>query len=231
VHAEDVRFARAHTDRQLKFALPGPMTIVETVANDYYRDEAELADAFARVLNEEARELARLGVDLIQLDEPAFNIHLDKVKSWGIAALERSIQGLPCKTAVHICYGYGLEANIAWKHGLGAEWRQYEQIFPLLARSAIDQVSLEYAASRVPGSLLGLLAGKDVQVGAIDIATLSIETPEQVRETLRKALEYVPIGHLCPSTNCGLALLPREVARAKLRALVAGTAQLRRELG
>ena len=230
VHSEEVRFARAHTQKKLKFTIPGPMTIVDTIADEYYRDRRRLALEFARLLNEEARELAALGVDILQLDEPAFNVYLDEVKAWGIEALHRAIEGVSCKTAVHICYGYGITANIEWKQTLGSEWRQYAETFPLLAGSRIDQVSLECANSRVPLSLLGLLQGKDVLVGAIDVATKGIETPEQVAETIRKAMAFVPPDRLYPCTNCGMVPLPRQVARGKLRALAAGAALVRKDL-
>ena len=230
VHLDEVRWARAHTERRLKFTLPGPMTIVDTLADEHYRDRAALAMAFARVLNAEARDLAEAGVDVIQFDEPAFNVYMDDVAAWGIEALHRAIEGLTCRTAVHICYGYGIKANNDWKQTLGSEWRQYEQTFPLLARSRIDQVSLECANSRVPLSLLGLLEGKDVLVGVVDVATHAVETPEQVAATIRAALRYVPAERLYPCTNCGMVPLPREVARAKLRALGAG-ARLVRDRG
>jgi 5-methyltetrahydropteroyltriglutamate--homocysteine methyltransferase len=230
VHVDEVRWARAHTERRLKFTLPGPMTIVDTLADEHYRDRAALAMAFARVLNAEARDLAAAGVDVIQFDEPAFNVYMDDVAAWGIEALHRAIDGLTCRTAVHICYGYGIKANNDWKQTLGSEWRQYEQTFPLLARSRIDQVSLECANSRVPMSLLGLLEGKDVLVGVVDVATHAVETPEQVAATIRAALRYVPAERLYPCTNCGMVPLPREVARAKLRALGAGARLVRERL-
>jgi 5-methyltetrahydropteroyltriglutamate--homocysteine methyltransferase len=231
VHAADVKFARANTGRRLKFTLPGPMTIVDTLADEFYRDRPRLALEFARVLNEEARELAALGIDVVQFDEPAFNVYLDDVERWGVDALHRAIDGLACRTAVHICYGYGIQANIDWKRTLGSEWRQYETTFPLLARSRIDQVSLECANSRVPVSLLGLLHGKDVLVGAVDVASDVVETPEQVAATIRRAMEFVPPERLYPCTNCGMAPLSREVAYAKLHALTAGTAIVRAALG
>jgi 5-methyltetrahydropteroyltriglutamate--homocysteine methyltransferase len=231
VHAADVRFARANTRRRLKFTLPGPMTIVDTLADEFYRDRTRLAFEFARVLNEEARELAALGLDVLQLDEPAFNVYLDDVERWGVDALHRAIEGVSCRTAVHICYGYGIPANIDWKKTLGQEWRQYEATFPLLAKSHIDQVSLECASSRVPVSLLGLLQGKDVLVGAIDVASETVETPDQVAATIRRAMEFVAPEHLYPCTNCGMAPLSRSVAYAKLHALTAGTAIVRAELG
>jgi 5-methyltetrahydropteroyltriglutamate--homocysteine methyltransferase len=230
VHLEEVRWARAHTDRRLKFTIPGPMTIVDTLADEHYRDRARLAMEFARIINEEARELVAAGLDALQLDEPAFNVYMDDVAAWGIEALHRAIEGLACTTAVHICYGYGIKANIDWKATLGGEWRQYERTFPLLARSRIHQVSLECASSRVPLSLLGLLAGKDVLVGVIDVATPAVETPEQVADTIRRALAWVPPERLYPCTNCGMVPLPRAVARGKLRALGAGARLVRREL-
>src|SRR5215467_3397388 len=231
IHGDEIRFARAATRRALKFTIPGPMTIVDTLADEHYRDRRRLALEFARVINEEARELVALGLDVLQLDEPAFNVYMDDVLAWGIEALHRSIEGLSCKTAVHICYGYGIKANTDWKATLGSEWRQYEQTFPALAASRIDQVSIECANSRVPVSLLGLLKGKDVLVGVIDVATDAIETPEVVAATIRRALPFVPPERLYPCTNCGMVPLDREVARGKLQALVQGTALVRRELG
>ena len=233
VHAEEAAFARASTARRLKWTLPGPMTVVDTVADAHYGDRASLALDVAAALNAEARELAALGVDAVQLDEPAFNVdaYLPDIEAWGIAALERAIEGLRCDTAVHICYGYGIKANVDWKQSLGREWRQYERTFPLLARSRIGQVSLECAASRVPLELLRLLDGKDVLAGVVDVASHRIETPEEVAATIRQVLEHVPADRLLPCTNCGLAPLPRAVARGKLRALGEGAALVRRELG
>ena len=230
VHVDDVRWARAHTDRRLKFTIPGPMTIVDTLADEHYRDRARLAMAFARVINEEARELVAAGLDVLQLDEPAFNVYMDDVSAWGIEALHRATEGLTCTTAVHICYGYGIKANLDWKKTLGGEWRQYERTFPLLAKSRIDQVSLECANSRVPLELLGLLRGKDVMAGVIDVATREVERAEQVAARIREVMRHVEPARLLPCTNCGMVPLPREVARAKLRALGAGAALVRREL-
>jgi 5-methyltetrahydropteroyltriglutamate--homocysteine methyltransferase len=227
VHGSDVRFARAHTDRQLKFTLPGPMTICDTIADAHYGKRADLAMAFARVLNEEARELEALGADVIQFDEPAFNVFMDDVKDWGIAALEAAAAGLKCKTVVHICYGYGIEANIRWKETLGSQWRQYGEIFPALNRSKIDQVSLECAGSRVPVSLIELLPDKDILVGAVDVATSAVETPQQIAGTMREALKHADSDRLQCCTNCGLAPLPRQVAVQKLQALGAAAQLLR----
>lgn len=231
VHVDEVRFTRAHTSRRLKFTIPGPMTIVDTLVDEYYRDRPRLALEFARVINEEARELEALGVDVIQLDEPTFNVYLDEVADWGLETLHRAIEGLRCKTAVHICYGYGIKENIEWKKTLGGEWRQYERTFPLLAQSRIGQVSLECAGSRVPLPLLALLEGKEVMVGVIDVADNAVETPGQVAATIRQAMKYVPVERIIPCTNCGMVPLPREVARGKLHALGAGAALVRQELG
>jgi 5-methyltetrahydropteroyltriglutamate--homocysteine methyltransferase len=230
VHAVEARLARAHTLHALKFTLPGPMTIVDTIADRHYGDRVAMAMAFADLLNAEARELEAAGVDVIQFDEPAFNVYMAEAAGWGIDALHRAIDGLRCKTAVHICYGYGIKANIDWKAGLGREWRQYETIFPALAASRIDQVSLECANSRVPVELLGLLAGKDVLVGAIDVASEQVETREEVAATIERALEFVPAERLYPCTNCGMAPLDQALAYKKLEALSAGAALVRGKL-
>ncbi len=222
VHSEEVAFTRAHTKSELKFTLPGPMTICDTIADEHYGNRADMAMAFAELLNQEARELAALGVDLMQFDEPAFNVFTEDVKEWGIAALHKAIEGLPCKTAVHICYGYGIQENIDWKKTLGSEWRQYEEIFPVLNESGIDQVSLECANSKVPMSLIGLLKDKEVMVGAIDVASFEAETPEQVAAVIREAEKYISAEQILPCTNCGMAPLPRDLALKKLEALGAG---------
>jgi 5-methyltetrahydropteroyltriglutamate--homocysteine methyltransferase len=227
VHATEARLARAHTKKLLKFTLPGPMTIVDTVADRHYGDRVAMAMAFAELLNEEARGLQDDGVDIVQFDEPAFNVYMDEVNAWGIRALERAAEGLRCTTAVHICYGYGIQANIDWKAGLGEEWRQYEKIFPALAASCIDQVSLECIHSHVPPDLMALLKGKDVLVGVIDVASDRIETPEEVADTIGLALQHVPRQRLFACTNCGLAPMDRAVAEAKLEALAKGAALAR----
>lgn len=231
VHAMEARVARAHTKHKLKFTLPGPMTIVDTVADRYYGDKVKLAFAFAELLNQEALALEADGVDIVQFDEPAFNVYMKEAAEWGVAALERAAQGLKCKTAVHICYGYGIQANVDWKNTLGGEWRQYEQVFPALAKSRIDQVSLECYHSHVPPELMALLEGKDVMVGVIDVASDVIETPEEVADTIGRALQFVPKERLFPCTNCGLAPMSREVAVKKLEALAKGAALARQRYG
>lgn len=222
VHEFEARIARAHTKKKLKFTLPGPMTIVDTVADRFYGDKVKMAMAFAELLNQEALALQADGVDIIQFDEPAFNVYMEEAADWGVAALERACQGLTCTTAVHICYGYGIEANNKWKETLGHEWRQYEKVFPALAKSSIDQVSLECMHSHVPMEMMKLLEGKDVMVGVIDVASEIVETPEEIAETIGRALQYVPKQHLIACTNCGMAPMNRDIAEAKLKALAEG---------
>jgi 5-methyltetrahydropteroyltriglutamate--homocysteine methyltransferase len=231
VHQAEARLARAHTTRRLKFTLPGPMTIVDTVADRFYGDKVRMAMAFADLLNQEARGLQDDGVDVIQFDEPAFNVFMDEVTDWGIEALHRATEGLSCTTAVHICYGYGIQANIDWKESLGQEWRQYEKIFPALAASRIDQISLECAGSKVPIELMALLKGKDVLVGVIDVASEVVETPEEVAQTIGRALQHVPRERLFPCTNCGMAPMDPDIARRKLAALGEGARLARQRYG
>jgi 5-methyltetrahydropteroyltriglutamate--homocysteine methyltransferase len=229
VHAAEARHARAHTGRKLKITLPGPMTIIDTIADAHYGDRVKMAFAFADLLAEEARALAADGVDVIQFDEPAFNVYMNEVKEWGVEALHRAIAGVGCTTAVHICYGYGIKANIDWKQTLGGEWRQYEEIFPALAQSRLDQVSLECRNSKVPMTLLKLLDGKDVLIGAIDVATDTVETPDEVAAVIAEAAKYVAKEKIVPCTNCGMAPMRRDIANAKLEALGEGAKLARKK--
>lgn len=230
VFVDDARYLRAQTDQPIKWTLPGPMTMIDTLYDAHYRSREKLAWEFAGILNQEARELEAAGVDIIQFDEPAFNVFFDEANDWGIAALERAAEGLTAETAVHICYGYGIKANTDWKKTLGSEWRQYEQTFPRLQQSSIDIISLECRNSRVPMDLMELIRGKKVMVGAIDVATEQVETAQEVAETLRQALRFVDADKLYPATNCGMAPLPRAVAQGKLKALGAGAQIVRQEL-
>ncbi len=227
VHAAEAQLLRAHTGKKIKFTLPGPMTIVDTVSDQFYGDKVTMAMAFAELLNEEALALQADGVDIIQFDEPAFNVYMKEAADWGVKALEVAARGLTCTTAVHICYGYGIKANDDWKKTLGEQWRQYEEVLPALAKSSIQQVSLECYHSHVPPHLMALLAGKDVMVGVIDVASDEVETPEQIADTIGKALQYVPKDRLIACTNCGLAPMSREIAIKKLHALGLGAALAR----
>lgn len=231
VHADEARVARTHTKKKLKFTLPGPMTIIDTIADRYYGDRVKMAFAFAELLNEEAKALQADGVDLVQFDEPAFNVYMDEVNDWGIKALERAAQGLTCATAVHICYGYGIKANTDWKETLGTQWRQYEQIFPAIDASPILQVAIECRNSKVPLDLLALLKTKIVQAGVIDVASDTVETAEDVVEVIDAVSKFVPKSNIIATTNCGMAPMRREIAEAKLMALGAGAALAREKLG
>ncbi|WP_426615128.1 methionine synthase [Bradyrhizobium sp. McL0616] len=231
VHADEARVARTHTKKKLKFTLPGPMTIIDTIADRYYGDRVKMAFAFAELLNEEAKALQADGVDLVQFDEPAFNVYMDEVNDWGIKALERAAQGLTCTTAVHICYGYGIKANTDWKETLGGQWRQYEQIFPAIDASPIQQVAIECRNSKVPLDLLALLKNKIVQAGVIDVASDTVETAEDVVQVIDAVSKFVPKSNIIATTNCGMAPMRREIAEAKLMALGAGAALAREKLG
>jgi 5-methyltetrahydropteroyltriglutamate--homocysteine methyltransferase len=231
VHAPEARFARAHTTRKLKITMPGPMTIVDTIADAHYGDRVKMALAFADLLNAEARALEQDGVDVVQFDEPAFNVYMKEVSTWGVEALHRATEGLKCATAVHICYGYGIKANVDWKATLGGEWRQYEEIFPALANSRITQVSVECRNAKVPVELLALLKGKEVAVGVIDVATDAIESADDVAATIEAVLKHVPKEKVVASTNCGMAPMRRDIATAKLKALGQGAALARRRFG
>jgi 5-methyltetrahydropteroyltriglutamate--homocysteine methyltransferase len=227
VHKAEATFMRANTKKALKFTLPGPMTICDTIADNHYGRRADLAMAFAKILNAEAKELEAAGVDVIQFDEPAFNVFMNDVKSWGVAALDAACEGLKCTTAVHICYGYGIEANNSWKTTLGTEWRQYEETFPALNKSKVQQVSLERQGSKVPLSLIRHLSDKTILVGAIDVASHTVETAEAVAAVLKEALQYADSERIQACTNCGLAPLPRAIAEKKLHALGAGARLMR----
>src|SRR5215469_31763 len=231
VHADEARIARTHTARKLKFTLPGPMTIIDTVADRHYGDRVKMAFAFAELLNEEAKALQADGVDLIQFDEPAFNVYMDDVRDWGVKALERAAQDLTCATAVHICYGYGIKANTDWKQTLGNEWRQYELTFPVIAKSTIQQVAIECRNSKVPLELIGLLRGKVVQAGVIDVSTDQVETTEDVAAVIGAVMRFAPKENIMPTTNCGMAPMRRDIAEAKLKALGAGVKLAREKFG
>ncbi len=227
VHADEMRFARDATRRRLKITIPGPMTIVDTLNDEHYRDRKTAAFAFARAIREEIEELVALGVDTVQIDEPAFNVYFDEVEAWGVAALDACIEGVRCPTIVHVCYGYGVDANVKWKAKLGPEWDQYARIFPFLAQSKVGAVSLELAGSHVPLRILGLLGEKVAAIGVIDVATERVETPHDVAATIELARGYLPDERIMCSTNCGMAPMGRAAAYAKLRALGEGAALAR----
>lgn len=225
----DVLFLKRHTSKPIKVTLPGPMTAADTLADEYFRDRRTLAGEIARVLNEEAHELAEAGADIVQFDEPCFNIYLDELEAWGVRTLEEAARGVRAKTAVHICYGYGTERVVKWKRD-NTDWSHYWRSLPLLRASTIDMISVECAASGVDPAVLALAKGKDLMVGVIDVGTEAIESAEQVATRIRTALEYVPPEHLYPTTDCGLLPRSRTAARGKMRALAAGAALVRTAL-
>src|SRR5262245_42765138 len=185
VLVDALRHAKAHTRRPVKVTLPGPMTIVDSVADEHYREEeATLARRFATVLNAEARALAAAGADVIQIDEPCFNIYVDKVRAWGVEMLDRVLDGVDVTTAVHICYGYGTPRVLSWKRS-NRSWGEYAETLPLLAGSSVRQVSVECAASGVDPSVLEVLRSQDVMIGVIDVGTDEVETPETVAARIR----------------------------------------------
>lgn len=216
------KFLRNLSSKPIKFSLPGPMTMVDTLYDNFYKSREKLAWRFAEVLNEEAKELEKAGVDYIQFDEPAFNVFFDEVRDWGIETLERATKNLRSKTVVHICYGYGIKANNDWKKTLGSEWRQYEKIFPLLNKSKIDQISLECMNSKVPLDLLSLLKNKKILAGVIDVATNKVETPKKIFELIKKITHFVKPKQLSCCTNCGMITLPPKIAQRKMESMVQG---------
>jgi 5-methyltetrahydropteroyltriglutamate--homocysteine methyltransferase len=222
VHVDDARFARSLTGHKLKVTIPGPMTIVDTLHDAYYGERKKAAFAFAEIIRAEIEELAAAGVDLVQLDEPSFNVYFQEVEEWGIDAVNACVRGVSCETAVHVCYGYGIKANLEWKETLGNEWDQYAIVLPLLSQSDVDELAIELAGSRVPPEVLSKTGDKRVAVGAIDVASDIIETPEDVLATLTTALRFVPRERLVASTNCGMAPMNRSIAYGKLEALGAG---------
>ena len=224
-----LRFLKRQTGKPVKVTLPGPMTTADTLADEHYGDRQTLAAELAKVLNEEALELAENGCDIVQFDEPCFNIYLDAVEDWGIRTLEAAAKGVRAKIAVHICYGYGIPLVVEWKSH-NTDWSHYGRTLPLLRTSAIDMISVECAASGVDPSVLALARGKDLMVGVIDVGTEEIETPQTVASRIRTALQYVEPQHLYPCTDCGMIPRSRLAARGKMKALADGAWLVRSEL-
>jgi 5-methyltetrahydropteroyltriglutamate--homocysteine methyltransferase len=224
IFVDALRATLAMTTRPIKVTLPGPMTIVDSIVDTVGgRTEAQLAMQFAELLNLEARALDAAGAAVIQFDEPCFNVYVDKVRDWGIEALECAAQGVTASKAVHICYGYGTPDVMRWKSA-NRDWSHYAATLPLLAKSSIDQVSVETAASGVDLGVIEALRGKDVLLGVIDVSNETIETPELVAQRLHAALRYADPQHLYACTDCGMLPRSRRAAEGKLRALADGVA-------
>jgi 5-methyltetrahydropteroyltriglutamate--homocysteine methyltransferase len=231
VMVEALRFAKAQSSRPVKVTLPGPMTTADSILDEHgRRSDADFAMMYADILNQEARALAAAGADVIQLDEPCFNIYIDAVKDWGIEALRRAFRGVTCKKAVHICYGYGIDIVKAWK-AQNKDWSHYFSTLPLIAETEIDQVSVEAAASGVDLACLEPLRGKDVMVGVVSVSSEEIESSDIVAERLRRALRFVDPANLIGCTDCGMVPLKRATAIGKMRALGEGVRIVNRELG
>ena len=224
-----LRFLKRHTTRPVKVTLPGPMTTADTLADEHYGNRRALAADLAKALNEEAIELAENGCDIIQFDEPCFNIYLDEVEEWGIHTLEEAAKGVHARTAVHICYGYGTPVVLQWKTK-NTDWSHYWRTLPLLRTSTIDMISVECAASGVDQAVLAEAKGKDLMVGVIDVGTEEVETPEMVAARIRTAMQYVSPAHLYPCTDCGMIPRSRAAARGKMKALADGAWIVRTEL-
>ncbi len=222
VHLKEASFLRENSESITKFTLPGPLTISDTIANDYYTSSQDMAMHFAELLNDEAKELANAGIDIIQFDEPAFNSFTTESIDWGMEALGIAAAKLDCKTAVHICYGYGIEENLNWKKTLGDQWKEYESLFPEINKSNIDQISLEFAGSNVPPELMRLLPDKEIMVGVIGVVNDHIETPDEVKDNILEALKHMDSERLIACSNCGMAPISVDVAKRKIRALGLG---------
>jgi 5-methyltetrahydropteroyltriglutamate--homocysteine methyltransferase len=229
ITVDAVRFVKRHTSSPVKVTLPGPMTTTDTLADEFYKNRRTLATELAKQLNDEAHELAEAGADIVQFDEPCFNIYLDEVEEWGVRALEDAAKGIRAKKAVHICYGYGVPIVLQWKTK-NTDWSHYWRTLPLLRTSTIDMISIECAASGVDPAVLAEAKGKDLMVGVIDVGTEEVETPETVAARIRRLLPYVEPDHLYPCTDCGMIPRSRAAARGKMKALADGAWLVRSDL-
>jgi 5-methyltetrahydropteroyltriglutamate--homocysteine methyltransferase len=222
VEAADVAFLRANTSRTIKITVPGPFTMAQQAQNDFYDSTAELAFGYAGAVNEEVRDLFAAGADIVQLDEPYLQARPDEARRYGVAAINRALDGVTGTTAVHLCFGY---AAIIHDRPEGYSF------LPELAECRCDLVSIETAQSGLDCSVLASLPGKSIILGVLDLDDLTVETPEQVVARVRRALPYVPAERLVLAPDCGMKYLPREVAFGKLAAMTAAAAQLRAEAG
>lgn len=225
VHADDVRFLKARTQRSVKITIPGPFTLAQLAVSDYYKTNEELAMAYAEVVRQEMLWLFEAGADIVQLDEPYLQAKQDDAAAYGVQAVNKALEGVLGETALHVCFGYAAMVSDKSADGYSC--------LPLVEQIKVRQVSIEAAqpASLNLQAALEALASKVVMVGVINLGDETPETPEQVAERLRKALQYLPPERLIAAPDCGLKYLPRESARAKLHALAQGTAIVNRELG
>jgi 5-methyltetrahydropteroyltriglutamate--homocysteine methyltransferase len=222
VEVDDVRFLRRHTDRPIKMTVPGPFTMTQQAQNDHYPDEPSVALAYAEAVNEEIRDLFDAGADMVQIDEPYLQARPEKAREYGVAALERALDGISGMTAVHICFGY---AAIVHDRPSGYSF------LPEMAACSCDAVSIETAQSRLDCSVLAELPGKKIILGVIDLGDHTVETADVVADRIRRALPYVPAENLIAAPDCGMKYLPREAAVGKMHALADGARAVRDELG
>ncbi|HKA82329.1 MAG TPA: uroporphyrinogen decarboxylase family protein [Acidimicrobiales bacterium] len=220
VEVDDVRFLRSHTDRPIKMTVPGPFTMAQQAQNDHYPDEASAALAYAEAVNEEIRDLFDAGADMVQIDEPYLQARPEKARDYGVAALDRALDGISGTTAVHICFGY---AAIIHDRPSGYSF------LPELAACSCDAVSIETAQSKLDCSVLAELPGKKIILGVIDLGDHTVESADVVAERIRRALPYVPAEDIIVAPDCGMKYLPRESALGKMRAMAAGARILREE--
>jgi 5-methyltetrahydropteroyltriglutamate--homocysteine methyltransferase len=222
VEVEDVRFLRANTDRRIKITVPGPFTMSQQAQNDFYKDEAEMAMDYAAAVNAEIRDLFAAGADIVQVDEPYMQARPVKAEAYGLAALDKALDGVEGETAVHVCFGY---AAIIHERPSGYSF------LPQFARCSVHAVSIETAQSGLDCSVLETLPDKRIILGVLDLSDKTVETPETVAGRIRRALPHVSADRIVVAPDCGLKYLPRDVAFAKMKAMVDGAAIVRRELG
>jgi 5-methyltetrahydropteroyltriglutamate--homocysteine methyltransferase len=222
VQLDDLAFLKRHTDRPVKMTVPGPFTMSQQAQIEHYDGSREHAAMdYAAAVNEEIRDLLAGGADVVQIDEPYMQARPDEARAYGLAALNRALDGVGGTTAVHICFGY---AAIIHDRPSGYSF------LPELAQCSCAQVSIETAQSKLDCSVLTRLAGKKILLGVLDLSSLEPESPEQVAARIRRALPYVAAADVVVAPDCGMKYLPRDVAYAKLRAMVEGARIVRAEV-
>jgi 5-methyltetrahydropteroyltriglutamate--homocysteine methyltransferase len=221
VEVEDVKFLRANTDRLVKMTVAGPFTMSQQAQNDFYQDEAEMALDYAAAVNAEIKDLFAAGADIVQIDEPYMQARPEKARQYGVAAVKRALDGVTGTTALHICFGYAAIIHVR-PHGYN--------FLPELADTPVKQISIETAQSKLDTSVLAKLPGKTIILGVIDLSDMTVETPEQVAERIRRALPHVPADKIVVAPDCGMKYLPRDVAFGKMKAMVEGAAMVRKEI-
>ena len=223
VHVDDVKFMKKHTNRTVKITIPGPFTLSQLAVSEYYKSPEEVAMAYAECLNEEIRDLFAAGADIVQFDEPYLQARYDDAKAYGARAVNKALEGVKGTTALHVCFGYA--AMVADKPGNGYS------CLPLVNDINVDQVSIEAAQPKLDlGAALKALSSKTIMVGVLNLGDETPETAQIVADRLRAALEFVPPERIIAAPDCGLKYLPRESARAKIKAMVEGTAIVNAEL-